>query len=169
MGILDLRRWLRNGEGHISVLHRSCLCGGVKFEITGSLINPSNCHCSMCRKQHGAAFRSRARVKVSEFKWIKGEDLVTFYQSTPGCYRGFCRICGSPSINKFDEQSRVAETDPDAPSRYGIALATLDGDPGVRPTGHTYVASKAPWFTITDDLPQYPETRSAARRAGQAG
>jgi hypothetical protein len=65
------------------ILHGSCLCGGIKSEINGPLVAPSNCHCTMCRKQHGAAFRSRARVETSDFKWVQGEDLVTFYESTP--------------------------------------------------------------------------------------
>ena len=137
------------------VLHGSCLCGGVKFEINGPLIGPSNCHCSMCRKQHGAAFRSFARVQISDLKWVQGEDLVTFYESSPANFRGFCRVCGSTIINKFNVGS--SQRDPDAPSRYGIALATLDDDPGARPLAHVFVASKAPWFTITDDLPQFPE------------
>jgi hypothetical protein len=102
-------------------------------------------------------------VQKSEFKWIQGEDLVTFYESSPGSYRGFCRVCGSPIINKFDERAWVAASDPEVPSRYGIALATLDEDPGVRPAAHTFVASKAPWFTITDDLPQFPESRGRTR------
>jgi hypothetical protein len=139
------------------VLHGSCLCGGVKFEISGPLSPPSNCHCSMCRKQHGAAFRSRARVEKGDFKWAQGEDLVTFYESTPGTFRGFCRVCGSPIVNKFDERSDSALRRPAAVSEYGIALATLDDDPGVRPLAHIFVASKAPWFDITDDLPQHAE------------
>jgi hypothetical protein len=135
----------------------SCLCGGVKFEINGSLIGPSNCHCSNCRKQHGAAFRSRARVQINDFKWIEGEGLVKFYESSPGGYRGFCRVCGSPIINKFDARAADAADDPGMPSRYGVSLGTLDDDPGVRPTAHIFVRSKAPWYEITDDLPQYAE------------
>ena len=65
-------------------LRASCLCDGVKFEISGPLSPPSNCHCSMCRKQQGAAFRSRARIRQSDLKWVQGEDLVRFYESTPG-------------------------------------------------------------------------------------
>lgn len=146
-------------------LYGSCLCGGIKYEINGPLVGPSNCHCTMCRKQHGAAFRSRARVEISDFKWVQGEDLVTFYESTPGTFRGFCRVCGSPIINKFSAGTPLAERDPQAPSRYGIALATLDEDPGLRPTAHSFVAYKAPWYEITDDLPQYPEGRTAAQRS----
>jgi hypothetical protein len=109
----------------------------------------------MCRKQHGAAFRSRARVQSSDFKWVKGEDLVTFYESSPGAFRGFCRVCGSPIVNRFDERSRSAAFRPAAVSECGIALATLDDDPGVRPGSHIFVADKAPWFEITDGLPQH--------------
>jgi hypothetical protein len=143
------------------ILHASCLCGGIKFEISGPLLAPSNCHCSMCRKQHGAAFRSRARVQKSDLRFVQGEELVTFYESTPGSFRGFCRVCGSPIINKFSAGTPIAERDPNAPSRYGIALATLDDDPGLRPAAHIFVAYKAPWFEIADDLPQYPEGRQS--------
>jgi hypothetical protein len=144
----------------MTTLRGSCLCGGVRFELTGPLLRPSNCHCSMCRKQHGAAFRSRARVNANEFHWLQGEDLVTFFESSPGTYRGFCRVCGSPIVNKFDARSLSARVDAAATSMRGIALATLDDDPGVRPEAHIFVASKAPWFTITDDLPQISEIRA---------
>ena len=56
----------------------SCLCGSVKFEITGPLTKPLNCHCVQCRKQHGAVFRSRVRVRVDDFKWLQGEGLVKY-------------------------------------------------------------------------------------------
>jgi len=141
----------------MTAIRGSCLCGGVKFEIAGRLGPPSNCHCSKCRKQHGAAFRSRARVRRVDFTWVRGEKLVTFYESTPGSFRGFCRVCGSPVINKFDERSLSAKFRPAAVSEYGIALATLDDDPGVRPGSHIFVASKAAWFEITDGLPQYAD------------
>jgi hypothetical protein len=122
----------------------SCLCGGVKFAIEGPLLRPLNCHCSNCRKQHGAPFRSRVRVRIADFRWLQGEDLVRFFESSPGFQRGFCSVCGTPVINK----SAVPE--------YGVPLATLDGDPGVRPELHCFVASKAAWFEISDPLPQHP-------------
>ena len=91
-------------------LHGSCLCGGIKFEINGPLVAPSNCHCTMCRKQHGAAFRSRARAEKSDFKWIQGEELVTFYESTPGCFRGFLsrvRLASDQQIQRGNTNSRA--------------------------------------------------------------
>ena len=122
----------------------SCLCGRVKFRIDGTLSHARHCHCSMCRKAQGAAFRTRASAVAIEFEWVQGENLVTFYESSPGNHRGFCRICGSPIVTKFDDASY-----------YGVPLGALDDDPGVRPELHVHVASKAPWFTITDDLPQF--------------
>ena len=131
----------------------SCLCGGVKYEITGPLQAAANCHCSMCRKQHGAAFRSRASVVATDFHWVQGENLVTFYESSPGTHRGFCSVCGSPVVNRI-EASAVSGG---GVERRGIQLGGLDDDPGVAPGMNVFVANKAPWFTITDDLPQFAQ------------
>jgi hypothetical protein len=111
-----------------------------------------------CAKSSTAPrFAAAPESQKSDFKWVHGEELVNFYESTPGVFRGFCRVCGSPIVNKFAAGTPLAMHDPDAPSRYGIALATLDDDPGVRPAAHVFVSSKAIWFTITDDLPQFPQ------------
>lgn len=138
-------------------VHGSCLCGGIKFVISGEFSRPAHCHCSMCQKQHGAAFRSRGRVNAADFEWVQGEELVTFYESTPGMFRGFCSVCGSPILNKFGPKAPAVAFRPEALHQYGIALATLDDDPGVRQFEHHFVASKAPWYEITDDQPQYPD------------
>jgi hypothetical protein len=141
---INTAKGLQGGVAMVGI-RGSCLCGGVRFEITGPLMRVLNCHCSKCRKQHGAAFRSRARVGVADFKWIQGEELVRFYESSPGFHRGFCSDCGSPIINKSSQPE------------YGVPLGTLDDDPGIGPQLHCFVASKAPWFEITDDLPQFAE------------
>jgi hypothetical protein len=59
-----------------------------------------NCHCSQCRKQHGAPFRSRVGVQFEDFRWLQGEHLIKYYESVGGYLRGFCRECGSPIINR---------------------------------------------------------------------
>ena len=123
----------------------SCLCGQIQYEIHGALVNVLNCHCTMCRKSHGAAFRTRAAVRAADFHWRTGEHLLTHYESSPGEYRTFCRVCGSNLITTFAKY----------PKWYGFPLGTLDTDPGVKPTCHVFVGSKAPWHDITDDLPQY--------------
>jgi hypothetical protein len=93
------------------------------------------CHCSMCRKAQGAAFRSRARVRAADFHWVAGEELLTFYESSRGNHRGFCRICGSPILTRFDIDNWI----------FSLPLGPLDDDPGIQPQLHVYVASKAPW------------------------
>jgi hypothetical protein len=146
-----------SGEIDMAEVRGSCLCGGVKFEIDGPLLRPLHCHCSRCRKQHGAAFRSRVRVRAADFKWIEGEDLVSYYESSPGFRRGFCRVCGSPVVNRPGPAYKPAAANPAIASELGIPLGILDDDPGIRPQCHVFVASKAPWFEITDDLPQFPD------------
>jgi hypothetical protein len=148
---LAIIRWrlaalYRSGHQEARILRGSCLCGDIKYQIDGRLSGAVNCHCSMCRKAQGSAFRSRAAVKSAEFTFIQGEELITFYESSAGNHRGFCRVCGSPILSKFD----------DHPNYYGLPLGALDDDPGIRPKLHVHVASKAPWHTITDDLPQLP-------------
>ena len=123
----------------------SCLCGGVKYEVEGGLGRVVNCHCSMCRKATGAAFRTRAAVKPTAFHWLAGEELVSRYESSPGETRTFCRVCGATLATFLGDKE------------IGLPLGTLDDDPGVRPTAHVFVASKAAWFEITDGLPQFPE------------
>ena len=129
------------------MLRGSCLCGGVRYEVAGELSSVLNCHCSMCRKAHGAAFRTRASVRAQDFRWTQGEDLVTWYESSAGNHRGFCRVCGSPLLSRFDFD----------PSFYGLPLGCLDDDPGKKPRRHVFTAYKAPWHDITDDLPQFSD------------
>jgi hypothetical protein len=77
----------------MTALHGSCLC--VRFEIDGPLLRSSHCHCRQCQKAHGAPFRTRIRVGAADFRFTAGEALVTFYESTPGTHRGFCKLCGA--------------------------------------------------------------------------
>ena len=123
----------------------SCLCRRVTYEITGELTDVLNCHCSMCRKLHAAAFRTRARVATKDWKTLTGEEFIKFYESSPGERKGFCSECGSSLFTKFDAR----------PDVIGFPLGTLDTDPGVKATRHIFVGSKAPWFDITDALPQH--------------
>jgi hypothetical protein len=117
-------------------LRASCLCQGVAIEVDGPVKDILFCHCTMCRKAHGSAFRARGRVKTKDFRWVRGEELVRYYESSPGQHRGFCSNCGSNLFTKFTE----------APEVLGLALGILDDDPGSRPTCHVFVGSKAPWY-----------------------
>ncbi|AWP74212.1 GFA family protein [Bordetella bronchiseptica] len=131
------------------MLNGSCLCGRVAYTVDGPLADVVNCHCAMCRKAHGAAFRTRATVRAEHFAFVRGESDITWYSSSPGNYRGFCSACGTPLLSRFDQ----------TPDVYALPLGALDDDPGVKAACHVYVAHKAPWHDITDALPQYPEGR----------
>lgn len=89
--------------------------------------------------------------------WVQGEDLVSYYESSPGFRRGFCRVCGSPVVNRPGPTYRLALTNPPVASQLGIPPGILDDDPGIHADCHVFVADKAPWFEITDDLPQHPD------------
>jgi hypothetical protein len=123
----------------------SCLCGAVRYEITGSFEAAGHCHCPMCRKSHGAAFATWAFVDPHQFRWTSGEEFLERYASSPGRERCFCRKCGSPLVSTHSGQ--ITE----------VVLETVDGDPGVRPREHIFVGVRAPWYEITDTLPQYEE------------
>ena len=141
-----LRRLTHQTIDHM--IHKgSCLCGKVRYEIHGDLTGVLNCHCSDCRKAHGAAFRTRATVQSKEFIWVSGEELVSHYEAAPSEFRTFCSLCGANLVTKFKNKPEV----------YGFALGTLDTDPGVKPQCHVFVSDKAPWHDITDGLPQYAE------------
>ena len=124
----------------------SCLCGGAQYEINGDIKLMAHCHCSRCRKHHGAAFATYIGVNTEDFRWVKGEELVVRYQSSPGHTRGFCRVCGSS----------LPDPDPGATSFF-LPAGTLDDDPGARPAAHIFVASEASWLEISDELPQFDE------------
>jgi hypothetical protein len=84
---------------------------------------------------------TRARVAAADFRFLVGEELVSPYEATPGTHRGFCKVCGAPVLVTFDEHSRSAQIDPGAVALYGVALATLDDDPGVRADARTRLLS----------------------------
>lgn len=125
-----------------------CLCGGVRFEIQRAVGPFELCHCTRCRKGSGAAFAAMLGVRTADFRLVQGADLIARYDAPiirrPPAYRvSFCQRCGSP----------VPDPKPNA-EWFEIPAGLLEGDPELRPDKHIFVELKAPWFTITDDLPQ---------------
>jgi len=127
------------------MLNGSCLCGAVHYEINAEIHRITHCHCSMCRKGHGAAYGSYGTVRHDEFRFTKGEDAVVKYRSSPSALRTFCKHCGS-TLQWYSEV--------DHPETVGIAVGTVDTPFAPPPQQHIYVDSKASWFDIRDDLPQ---------------
>ena len=123
-----------------------CLCGQIEYEIDGDVGPIELCHCSYCRRASGSAFASNATITAASFKLRSGESLLREYESTPGKLRSFCSNCGSPIYARVPALHDILR----------LRVGTLTSDPTSRPSGHFDVASKAPWFSITDDLPQEP-------------
>lgn len=121
----------------------NCLCGAVQFEA-GPFNSMLHCHCSMCRKHHGAMFATFLTGGADSFRWLGGEDRVAVYHSSDKGLRPFCRDCGS-----------VAPTVLPALGVAFVPAGNLDGDPGIRPERHMFAASRAEWFPITGALPQH--------------
>jgi hypothetical protein len=127
------------------MINGSCLCKGVRFEAD-RIVFFGHCHCSMCRKAHGAAFATFAGVPVKSFRFLAGEELIQRYESSPGNHRAFCRTCGS-NVPAVSGDGRMVF----------VPAGLFDDDPGARPKMHIFVGSKAPWWEIRDDLPQHAE------------
>lgn len=125
----------------------SCLCGDVAFEITGTPIRVLHCHCSRCRKARGAAASANLAVAIDGFRFVRGTELLASYKVPEAKYftHTFCRACGS-SMPRVDEARGIVV----------VPMGSLDEDPGVRPQGHIFVDSKAPWHETHDDLPRFP-------------
>lgn len=127
-----------------------CLCEAIAYEIDGDLGPIVNCHCSKCRRWHGAAFRTRCTIEAKKFKWLKGEEHLSKYHSSKHVIKTFCKICGSNLISIYE----------DRPDYIGVHIGGLEQDPGNRPMANIFVKYKSPWYEITDNLPQYEELPS---------
>ena len=127
------------------MLQGSCLCGGVRYEISGELSPATHCHCPQCRKASGASFATNVSVSADAFHFLTGESLVGEFESSPGQFRRFCTRCGSPLVKRYT----------DKPDLLRLRLGTLDTNPGVSVAAHIFVRSKAPWMQIADDIPQH--------------
>ncbi|NIF27208.1 GFA family protein [Pantoea sp. Tr-811] len=120
------------------VYEGSCLCGAVRYTLLCAPKAVSHCHCSQCRKGHGAAFASYGSVPRSALQVVSGADAISVYASSDAVRREFCSRCGS---NLFWSRSQGDYSD-----WISIALGTLDTafKPGKQ--AHVHTDSRAPWY-----------------------
>ena len=133
------------------VLEGSCHCGRVRYRVVAPFGEMTNCHCTDCRKSHGAAFATYIEVPRKRFSYVQGEGELHSFQAESGLQRYFCRNCGSIIWN--------GSSNP--PKAYWITAGTLDTPLDRKPDAHIFIRSKVPWYDIKDDLPQhqaYPAT-----------
>jgi hypothetical protein len=127
------------------ILAGKCYCGVVEYAVADAFLYAANCHCSNCRRTTGSAFKPFAGIEREKLVITKGESEIMIF-GEEDANNSHCRICGSLLFSVVREGAFVH-----------VAMGTLIDDPSIRPTHHIFVSSKAPWFTIADDLPQYEE------------
>jgi hypothetical protein len=125
------------------MIRESCICGAVRFEID-EVRALTHCHCANCRKLTGAAFASYAHVEAQKFCFVAGEDMTVTYESAPGSFRHRCKVCGCLTPGRAPYLTTIS-----------VPAGLLDDDPIARPRLHVFTSSRAPWWTIQDDLPKY--------------
>jgi hypothetical protein len=122
-----------------------CECGGVRYEVADAFLYAANCHCSRCRAATGTAFKAFAGIERSKLAITTGQDsLLIVGEENENHTR--CGSCGSLLFSVVRDGAFVH-----------VAMGSLVDAPSIRPTEHIFVGSRAPWFEITDALPQREE------------
>ena len=125
------------------VLLGRCLCGQVEYRLADAFGYALNCHCSNCRRATGSAFKAFAGIERERLSVTCGaDDLLVFGQELNHDAR--CAKCGSLLYSVVRDGTFVH-----------VTLGTLTDAPTIQPSANIFVGSKAPWFTITDSLPQH--------------
>jgi hypothetical protein len=122
-----------------------CECARVQYEVDAEISDFSHCHCSQCRRLHGAAFASFGGIPSDKFRYVSGESDTRTYASSETGDRVSCGVCGSQILGVYTPEPEVLY----------ITMGTVDGDPTCPPAYHQFVGSKAPWYDICDDSPQH--------------
>ena len=127
-------------------LRGGCYCGATAYEVEDAFRYAMNCHCSQCRRTTGAAFKPFAGIEIGKLALTKGQDALLIVGDPASAHDVHCAACGSLLYSVVRENAWAH-----------VAMGTLIDPPSIRPQMHIMVGSRAPWFEITDDLPQFDE------------
>ena len=129
------------------MLNGHCECKRVVYEVDDEISDFSHCHCSQCRRLHGAAYATFAGVNADKFRYLSGEDDLKTYASSSDLSRVFCGNCGSNILVSVN----------DNPDYLYLSMGAIEGNPPLPKAYHIFVGSKALWHEISDSLVQYDE------------
>lgn len=124
----------------------NCQCGNLRYEVAGPLGPVAHCHCTFCRRVHGAAFTTVALVPAAAVSWQSSSGEPSRFRTPLGNVRHFCGLCAAPLWNRAPAEGLAA-----------VVVASLAAEFQPSPWMHVNTESKAPWFTINDPLPQFLE------------
>jgi len=122
-----------------------CECRAVRYQVSDSFLYAANCHCSNCRASTGSAFKPFAGIERDKLEVVEGADTLLVWGDENANHTR-CGTCGSLLYSVVRDGAFVH-----------VALGSLADAPTIRPSEHIFVGSKAPWFDITDELPQSEE------------
>ena len=129
------------------MLAGSCLCGAVAYEADAPLERIIHCHCQTCRKTHGSAFSSLTNVPRERFRFVRGEELLKSFESSPGKFRKFCSRCGSHIVAERTGQPTLL-----------LRLGCLDTPIEPRPGARIWRSDAASWYDPKVELPEFPQS-----------
>lgn len=126
----------------------SCLCGDVKYAVTGDPQNFFHCHCSRCRKSSGTGHASNIIMTGASLDWLSGEEQLAGYKVPDAKFFGtvFCSNCGSP-MPRYAPERQVAV----------VPAGSLDSEPAIEPTGRIFKESAASWSCGTNAIPEFEQ------------
>jgi hypothetical protein len=133
------------GSEPARLLAGRCECGAVRYRVEDAFAYAMNCHCSRCRAATGSAFKAMAGIERGRLELTAGNDRLLVH-GDDDLNDTRCAGCGSLLYSVVRDGEYVH-----------VALGSLADEPSLKPTKHIFVGSKAPWFEITDDLPQFEE------------
>jgi hypothetical protein len=136
---------------NLPVLSGGCLCGRVRYQITGPRRNIINCHCQNCRRTHGH-YSAYTSVEKGSLKLISEESLKWYHDQSPNTYRGFCGDCGASLF--WDAR--------DGNNKMAVSAGTLDSGHGLKTIGHVYMREAGDYYEIADNLPQFELSNAGA-------
>ena len=128
----------------------TCLCGGVRFEVTEPFAMVSYCHCTTCKKLSGGTGTVNGRSRTDAIHVRQGAELLRTFQPSEGSAKTFCSGCGSNLFGGGWPDSEYSS----------VRLSALDEPPEQQPGAHIFVRSVAPWETLPEDGLERFETRS---------
>jgi hypothetical protein len=127
------------------MLNGRCECRAVRYRVPDEFLYAANCHCSNCRAGTGSAFKAFAGIEREKLEILEGGETLLVWGDDESNHTR-CGICGSLLYSVVRDGAYVH-----------VAMGSLVDEPTIRPTEHIFVGSKAPWFEITDELPQSEE------------
>jgi hypothetical protein len=122
-----------------------CECGRVRYRVADEFLYAANCHCSRCRAATGSAFKPFAGIEREKLELTEGGNALLVHGDDQ-LNDTRCASCGSLLFSVVRDGAYVH-----------VAMGSLVDAPAIRPSEHIFVGSKAPWYEITDDLPQNEE------------